>query len=152
MSFTVLQELNEFWSLLLVEAMVKTRNIYQTADTYKKRWFYWGLVNIYGNVGPGYLQWDHGLFWSFSWIGPPVILRIGSTGPRLISVSDFNRAKDYFEVLRYGFLVFPGHFHIKNTGPEQIYTTGLTFFLEGDFNGTVKNLWPSGYGALYYFV
>ena len=37
------------------------------------------------------------------------------------------------------FLVFPGLFHIKNTGPEQIYTTGLTFILEGDFNGAVEN-------------
>ena len=45
-----------------------------------------GPVNIYGNMGPGNLQRDYRLFWSFSWTGPPVILRVGSTGPRLISV------------------------------------------------------------------
>ena len=37
------------------------------------------------------------------------------------------------------FLVFSGLFHIKNTGPEQIYTTGLKLILEGDFNGAVEN-------------
>ena len=37
------------------------------------------------------------------------------------------------------FLVFSGLFHIKNTGPEQIYTTGLTFISDGDFNGAVEN-------------
>ena len=44
-----------------------------------------GPGNIYGNTGPGKLQRDHRLFWSFSWTGPPVILRVDSTGPLLIS-------------------------------------------------------------------
>ena len=70
-------------------------------------------------------------------------MRVGLTGPQLISVQDFNGAKDYFEVLRCGvmdyFQFFSGLSHIKNTGPEQIYTTGLRFILEGDFNGAVEN-------------
>ena len=47
---------------------------------------------------------------------------------------------------------FIGLFHIINTGPEQIYTTGLTFLLDGDFNGALENFWPNGYGAIHYFV
>ena len=76
-------------------------------------------------------------------MGPPVILRVSSTGPWLISVLNFNGAKDYFEVLRYGVMVyfqfFSGLFHIKNTRPEQIYTTGLKLILEGDFNGAAES-------------
>ena len=67
---------------------------------------YWPLPkgpgNIYGNAGPGNLQRDHRLFWSFSRTGPPVILRVDFTEPPLISVSDFNGVKDYFGVLQYG--------------------------------------------------
>ena len=37
-------------------------------------------------------------------------------------------------------------------GPEQIYTTGLRFILEGDFNGAVENILLSGYGAIHYFA
>ena len=36
------------------------------------------------------------------YFGPLVILRLGSKGPGLISVWDFNRAKDYFKLLRHG--------------------------------------------------
>ena len=38
------------------------------------------------------------------------------------------------------FLVFSSVFLIKNIGPEQIYTTGLTFILYEDFNGAMQNL------------
>ena len=38
--------------------------------------FVQGAVNSYANTGPRNLQRDHQLFWSFSWTGPPVILRV----------------------------------------------------------------------------
>ena len=54
-----------------------------------------GPVNIYGNTGPGNLQWDHWLFWPFSWTGPLLIWGLAlrghglfqyriSTGPKII--------------------------------------------------------------------
>ena len=52
---------------------------------------------MYGNTGPGNLQQDHRIFWSFSWTWPLVILRVDSTGPPLII-----RVKDYFGLLQYG--------------------------------------------------
>ena len=58
--------------------------------------------------------------------------------------------------MRYGvmeyFYFFQVFFYIKSAGPEQIYTTGLRFILEGDFNGAVEYFLPSGYGAIHYFV
>ena len=45
---------------------------------------------------------------------------------------------------------FPGLSHIKNTGPEPFYTTGLTFILDRD--GAMENFWPSGYRAIHYFA
>ena len=60
-----------------------------------------GAVNIHVNTGLANLQWDHQLFWSFCWTGPPVILRVDSMGSLLISVKDFNGVKDYFGVLQY---------------------------------------------------
>ena len=34
---------------------------------------------------------------------------------------------------------FSGLFHIRNTGPGQVHTMGLTFILGGDFKGSVEN-------------
>ena len=65
-----------------------------------------GPVNIYGNTGPGNLQRDHRLFLSFRHTGPHVILNVEYTGPPVISIWDFNVAKDYFEVLMYGAMDF----------------------------------------------
>ena len=75
----------------------------------------------------------HGLFQCRIWTGPKIILKYSGMGSWTI-------------------FSFSSLFHIKNTGPEQIYTTGLTFISDGDFNGAVENFWPSGYGAMHYFV
>ena len=77
-----------------------------------------------------------------------------AAGPLVIFFLQLDGATGYFEGCLYGatgprycgtgswiILRFSGLFHIENTGPEQIYTTGLTFILEGDFNG-----------AIYYFL
>ena len=124
-----------------------------------------GPGNIYENTGPGKLQRDHRLFWSFSWTGPPVILRVDSTGPPLISVFDFNGVKDYFGILRYGamdyietlpvFLIIKIRDHDKyilrgqrlfraeiSTGPWRIFEqadTGPYTILYGKINGTTVN-------------
>ena len=120
-----------------------------------------GPVNIYGNTGPGNLQRDRRLFWPSVRTGPPIILRVGSTGPRIISMLFFNGAKDYFGALRYGtidyietlwvFLIIKirGHekfilrgqqlFRMKiSTGPRIILDysdTGPHIIFRGSFNG-----------------
>ena len=58
-----------------------------------------GPVNIYGNMGPGNLQWDHWSFLLIGHVGTPLILNVEYMGLPLISMSDI---KDYFEVLKYG--------------------------------------------------
>ena len=94
-----------------------------------------GSVNIYGNTAPGNLQRDHWLFWSFCWTGPPVILRVGSTGPRLISVKDFNG--DYFEVLRYrvmDYFQFFQSFSDKKYGTRANLYYGIKIYFERSFS------------------
>ena len=59
-----------------------------------------GPVNIDGNTGLGNLQRDHRLF-LYCNTEPLVILNLEYTGPPVISMWDFNGAKDYFEVLTY---------------------------------------------------
>ena len=102
-------------------------------------------------LGTGQYLWEYGTG-KFA-TGPPVILTLCSNG-----------ATNYFEGWPYGamayfsagfqqgqrlfrstavqghglFVVFSGLFHIKNTGPEQIYITGIRFSLEGDFNRAVE--------------
>ena len=61
-------------------------SIFQFTRNCHESFSFKGPVNIYGNTGLGNLQRDHPLFWYFSWTGPTVILRVGSVGPRLISV------------------------------------------------------------------
>ena len=63
-------------------------------------------VDIFGNMGPGNLQWDHPLFYSFLYMGSPVIWNLEYTGPSVILMWNFNGAKDYFEVLIYGAMDF----------------------------------------------
>ena len=65
-----------------------------------------GPVNIYGNTGPGNLQRDRRLFWLSVRTGPPIILRVGSTGPRIISMLFFNGANDYLQVVQYGAIYY----------------------------------------------
>ena len=60
-----------------------------------------GPVNIDGNTGPGNLQRDQRLFLYFCNTGPLVSLNVEYTGRPVISMWDFNGAKDYFEVLTY---------------------------------------------------
>ena len=111
-----------------------------------------GLVNIYGNTGPGNLQRDH----------------------MVIFVPHLDGATGYFESWLYGamaysgvrfqrgqrlcwstpvrghelYLVFTGLFHSENTGPWQISNTGLKIISVGDFNGAMDNFLSSGYGAI----
>ena len=58
-----------------------------------------GLVNIHGNRGLGNLQRDHWLFLAFRHMGPPVVLKVEYTGPKVFTMYSFKGAKDYFEVL-----------------------------------------------------
>ena len=60
-----------------------------------------GPVNIFGNTGTGNLKRDHRLFLSLHYTGPLVILNVEYMGPLVSSMWDFNRDKDYFEVLKY---------------------------------------------------
>ena len=91
-------------------------------------------------MGPGNLQWDYWLFLSLSWTGPLIILKVGSTGPRLMSVYECNGAKDYFGVLQYEvidyiqlFMVFliveirdHGKYHIRDQQLFQLeISTGM---------------------------
>ena len=86
----------------------------------------------------------HRLFWGLALRGHGLFQWRISTGPKIIL--------KYSGMGSWTIFSFSSLFHIKNTGPEQIYTTGLRFILEGDFNGAVENFWPSGYGAIHYFV
>ena len=88
-----------------------------------------------GYFGP-LVERGHGLFWGLALRGHGLYQYRISTGPKIILNSSAVRGHGPF-------LLFSGLFHIKDTGPEQIYTTGLTFILEGDFKGAVENFWPS---------
>ena len=61
-----------------------------------------GLINIYGNTGPGILQRGHWLFLSFCDRGPRVTLNVDCAGPLVISLQEFNGNKGIFEALNYG--------------------------------------------------
>ena len=99
-----------------------------------------GTTGYFGSsVGRG-----HRLFWGLALRGHGLFQCRISTGPKIIL--------KYSGMGSWTIFSFSSLFHIKNTGPEQIYTTGLRFILEGDFNGAVENFWPSGYGAIHYLA
>ena len=82
---------------------------------------------MYGNTGPGNLQQDHRIFWSFSWTWPLVILRVDSTGPPLII-----RVKDYFGVLPNGAMDYietlPVFLIVKKRGHSKSILRGQQLF------------------------
>ena len=96
-----------------------------------------------GYFGP-LVERGHRLFWGLALRGHGLFQCRISTGPKIIL--------KYSGMGSWTIFSFSSLFHIKNTGPEQIYTTGLRFILEGDFNGAVENFWPSGYGAIHYLA
>ena len=96
-----------------------------------------------GYFGP-LVEWGHQLYWGLALRGHGLFQCRISTGPKIIL--------KYSGMGSWTIFSFSSLFHIKNTGPEQIYTTGLRFILEGDFNGAVENFWPSGYGAIHYLA
>ena len=60
----------------------------------------------------------------------------------IISISGFNGAKYYFEVLAesHGSLpIFMPQFHCLRTGVWKIYDTGPKVIYNGDFNGAIKH-------------